>query len=42
MLRKALWSAVFAAFGALATFAARATASRIWRLTTGEEPPGEK
>ena len=42
MLRKILWSGLFAAFGAGATMAARMTASRIWRLTTGEEPPGKK
>jgi hypothetical protein len=42
MLRKILWSAIFAAFGAAATFAARQTASTIWRLATGEEPPQKK
>ena len=42
MLRKILWSGVFAAFGAGATVAARMTASRIWRLATGEDPPGKQ
>jgi hypothetical protein len=39
MLRKVLWSAIFAGFGAAATMGARWTASSIWRLATGEEPP---
>lgn len=42
MLRKALWSGMFAAFGAAATVGARFAASKIWRLATGEEPPGKK
>lgn len=39
MLRKALWSGIYAAFGAAATMAARRAASGIWRLTMHEEPP---
>lgn len=42
MLRKALWSALYAAFGAAATLGARRTASSIWRLATGEEPPQKR
>jgi hypothetical protein len=42
MLRKALWSGLYAAFGAVATLGARRTASSIWRLATGEEPPQKK
>lgn len=42
MLRKLLWSVIFAGFGAGATMGARQTASAIWRLTTGEEPPAKK
>lgn len=42
MLRKVLWSSLFASFGAAATAGARAAASAIWRLTTGEQPPGKK
>lgn len=42
MLRKVLWSGIFAVFGSAAALAARATASRIWRITTGEEPPAKK
>jgi hypothetical protein len=39
VLRKILWSALYAAFGAAATVGARRTASSIWRLATGEAPP---
>ena len=39
MLRKVLWSALYAILGAAATMAARRTASRVWRIATGEEPP---
>ncbi len=39
MLRKALWSGLYAGLGAVATMAARKTATRIWRTATGEEPP---
>jgi hypothetical protein len=39
MLRRVLWTALFATFGAIATVAARAISSRIWRIATGEEPP---
>ena len=39
VLRKALWTGLYAGLGAAATIAARTFASRIWRLTTGEDPP---
>jgi Protein of unknown function (DUF4235) len=39
MLRKLLWSALYGALGALATFAARRAATGVWRTLTGEEPP---
>lgn len=39
MLRKALWSGLYAGVGAVATMAARKTASGIWRRATGEDPP---
>jgi hypothetical protein len=42
MLRKLLWTGLYAAFGALATVAARRGASGMWRLLTGEEPPTKK
>ncbi len=42
MLRKGLWTVLYAGLGAAATMAARRTASRVWRLMTGEEPPTKK
>jgi hypothetical protein len=42
MLRKLLWTGLYAALGAAATIAARQVASRVWRILTGEEPPTKK
>jgi hypothetical protein len=42
MLRKVMWSGLYAGFGALSTLAARRMASRIWRVATGEDPPTKK
>jgi hypothetical protein len=42
MLRKLLWAGLYAGLGAAATIGARRTASSIWRLATGEEPPTKK
>jgi hypothetical protein len=42
MLRKLLWTGLYAGFAAVATMAARRAASRIWRVATGEEPPARK
>jgi hypothetical protein len=42
MLRKLLWSGLYAGFGAAATVGARRAASSIWRIATGEEPPTKK
>jgi hypothetical protein len=42
MLRKLLWSGLYAAIGAAATIGARRAASKIWRVATGEEPPTKK
>ncbi len=42
MLRKILWSGLYAGIGAAATLGARRTASSIWRLATGEEPPAKR
>jgi hypothetical protein len=39
MLRRLLWTGLYAGISAGAAIAARRTASRIWRLATGEEPP---
>jgi hypothetical protein len=42
MLRKLLWTGLYAGLAAVATMAARRAASRIWRIATGEEPPTKK
>jgi len=42
MLRKLTWSTLYAVLGAAAAVGARAIASKIWRVTTGEEPPAKK
>jgi hypothetical protein len=39
MLRKILWSTLYAGLGAAATMGARRAATTIWRAATGEEPP---
>jgi hypothetical protein len=42
VLRKLLWSTLYAALAAGSALAARQAASRIWRLATGEEPPTKR
>jgi hypothetical protein len=42
MLRKLLWTGLYAALGAAATIVARRTASGIWKVATGEEPPSKR
>jgi hypothetical protein len=42
MLRKLLWTGLYASLAAAATMAARRVASKVWRVTTGEEPPVRK
>jgi hypothetical protein len=42
MLRKLLWTGLYSGLGAGATIMARRTASSIWRVATGEEPPTKK
>ena len=42
MLRKLMWTGLYASLAAGATMAARRVASRIWRLATGEAPPTKK
>ena len=39
MLRKLLWSTLYAGLAAGSGLAARQAATRIWRLTHGEDPP---
>jgi hypothetical protein len=42
MLRKLLWTGLYAGLAAGATMAARRAASQIWRVATGEAPPVKK
>ena len=42
MLRKALWTGLYAGLAAAATMGARRVASKIWRVATGETPPTKK
>jgi hypothetical protein len=42
MLRRLLWTGLYAGLGALATIGARLVASRVWRFATGEQPPVKK
>jgi hypothetical protein len=42
MLRKALWTGLYASIGAASTIVARRMASKVWRILTGEEPPTKK
>jgi hypothetical protein len=42
MLRKAMWTGLYAGIGAASTVAARRVASKIWRLATGEDPPTKR
>jgi len=42
MLRKLLWTGLYAAIGAAATVLSRRVASGIWRVATGEKPPAKR
>jgi hypothetical protein len=42
MLRKLMWTGLYATFAAAATMAARRAASSVWRIATGEQPPAKK
>jgi hypothetical protein len=39
MLRRLLWTGLYAAIGAAATLVARRVAAKIWGIATGEAPP---
>jgi hypothetical protein len=39
MLRRVLWTGLYAGLGAAATMGARKLASKIYRIVTGEAPP---
>jgi Protein of unknown function (DUF4235) len=42
MLRRLLWTGLYATVGALATLVARRVATKIWNIVTGEDPPTKK
>jgi hypothetical protein len=42
VLRRLVWTGLYAGITALAAMAARKAAGRLWRLATGEEPPARK
>ena len=42
MLRKLLWTGLYAGMAALAAMAARKAAAGIWRIATGEKPPAKR
>lgn len=42
LLRKLLWSGLYALLAAVATMAARRAASGLWRVATGEKPPAKR
>jgi hypothetical protein len=42
MLRKLLWSGLYAGLSAAMAVGARTVVSRVWRLATGEQPPAKK
>jgi uncharacterized protein DUF4235 len=42
MLRKLLWSGLYAGLAAGGAVVARVVATRIWRLATGEDPPDKQ
>jgi len=42
MLRKLMWTGLYAGIGAASTMAARRIASGVWRVATGEEPPAKR
>ena len=42
MLRKLLWTGLYAAIGAARDVVSRRVASGIWRVATGEKPPAKR
>jgi hypothetical protein len=42
MLRRVLWTGLYAGLGAAATMGARKLASKIYRVVTGEAPPTKR
>jgi hypothetical protein len=42
MLRKMMWTGLYAGLGAASTMVSRRLASKIWQVATGEQPPTKK
>lgn len=42
MLRRLLWTGLYAGLGAAATMATRRIASKVYRVLTGEPPPTKR
>jgi Protein of unknown function (DUF4235) len=42
MLRKLMWTVLYGVIGAAATLVARRSATKIWNILTGEEPPTKR
>jgi len=42
MLRKAMWTGLYAGLGAASTIVARRLATKVWQVATGEEPPTKR
>jgi hypothetical protein len=42
VLRRLLWTGLYAALAAVAAMVARRIASGIWRVATGEQPPAKR
>ena len=42
MLRKAMWTGLYAGLGAASTMITRRLATKIWRVATGEDPPAKR
>jgi len=42
MLRKVLWSGIYAGLAAGAAMIARTVATKLWTMSTGEEPPAKR
>jgi len=42
MLRKAMWTGLYAGLGAASTMITRRLATKIWRVATGEDPTAKR
>jgi hypothetical protein len=42
MLRKAMWTGLYAGLAAVSTLITRRIAAKIWYVATGEAPPTKK